>query len=433
MNLRGCEKYLRDCLVDVATLDSRFTIGYMAKCATGGCGLWLVDVVSCCRVGRCILWYHFVSLLDSFYECNWTECCGFKIRLQRRHSAGKSRMPNRKCQNFYSISIAISFLDKKTFIAWIMDSASDHANTQSSSVEKCTGCRLTQRQFYSLSDEQFTDFLIRHGAIPRSSSCSKCKRILRPTIHHNTRIFRCSNVYRPLKKKPRQCNFSVSVYKNTFFSYARLPLLDVAELVYCYVTMLPPRLEFISKTTSISRTTLIDYFSTIRKIFDFWAEKTSEPLGGEGITVEIEEAENGKRMDSEDQWFLGGIERGSKRFFLVPLRDRAAETLAEIIKTNIRPGTTVISHWKAHERLDQDICNQLTTSHSLKFLDFVTTGQIKDVKRYWAEVRKSIPRTRKRNCYAGYMSEGIFKTVYENHLERMHHFWLAAGELYPPL
>ncbi|KAB0801580.1 hypothetical protein PPYR_03766, partial [Photinus pyralis] len=44
-------------------------------------------------------------------------------------------------------------------------------------------------------------------------------------------------------------------------------------------------------------------------------------LGGEGVTVEIDEAKRGKRKYNrgrriEGQWVFGGIERGSKNCFL---------------------------------------------------------------------------------------------------------------------
>ena len=59
----------------------------------------------------------------------------------------------------------------------------------------------------------------------------------------------------------------------------------------------------------------------------------------------------GKRV--EGQWVFGGVERDSHKCFLEPVEDRTAETLIQLIKDWILPGTTIISDcWKSYNRIE---------------------------------------------------------------------------------
>lgn len=66
-------------------------------------------------------------------------------------------------------------------------------------------------------------------------------------------------------------------------------------------------------------------------------------LGGEGKVVEIDEAKFGQRKYNkgravDGQWVFGGIERVSRKIFLVPVEKRDSTTLLKCIKEYIKPG-----------------------------------------------------------------------------------------------
>jgi len=68
--------------------------------------------------------------------------------------------------------------------------------------------------------------------------------------------------------------------------------------------------------------------------------------------VEIDESKFGRRKyyrghRVEGQWVFGGIERITGKCFLVPVERRDKNTLLELIKQWILPGTLIISDcWK---------------------------------------------------------------------------------------
>jgi hypothetical protein len=105
----------------------------------------------------------------------------------------------------------------------------------------------------------------------------------------------------------------------------------------------------------------------------------NEMIGGEGAVVEIDESKFGKRKlyslignlfaiiifrciicigkyergyPRDGVWIFGGVERGTDRCFLIPVKNRSAAVLIPEIQKYIRPGTTIISDcWKAYRRL----------------------------------------------------------------------------------
>ena len=56
--------------------------------------------------------------------------------------------------------------------------------------------------------------------------------------------------------------------------------------------------------------------------------------------------------DHSGQWVFGGVERGSGKCFLVPVKKRNAATLLPLIHEYILPGTTIYSDkWAAYNKI----------------------------------------------------------------------------------
>ena len=55
------------------------------------------------------------------------------------------------------------------------------------------------------------------------------------------------------------------------------------------------------------------------------------------------------RVIKNQQWIFGAIERGSRKVFLKCVQNRNSETLLELIREVIQPGTTIVSDlWRAY-------------------------------------------------------------------------------------
>jgi transposase-like protein len=187
----------------------------------------------------------------------------------------------------------------------------------------------------------------------------------------------------------------------------------------------------------ISSATVVEWSSYCRDICLNWALKETSRLGGPGKIVEIDEAKFGKDrtvngvLIKKGQWVFGGIERGSKKCFYIPVENRDAATLMPLIHQWIRPETTIISDcWKAYNKLNKEGYKHLTVNHKYYFVDPNTYAHTNNIERSWRDARRSVPQYgRKREHMAGYFAEFLFKRFHENIEDRLHHFLKAVSEV----
>ena len=99
-----------------------------------------------------------------------------------------------------------------------------------------------------------------------------------------------------------------------------------------------------------------------------YLERVSEPLGGPGTIVEIDEAKFGRWKYHWGRYVdghrvLGGIERGTDKMFLLPIPQRDSATLIPIVQQYVRRGTTDM--WKAYDSLSRCGYQHGMVNHSL--------------------------------------------------------------------
>ena len=94
----------------------------------------------------------------------------------------------------------------------------------------------------------------------------------------------------------------------------------------------------------ISKKTVIEWSTLFHECCILAIIDTSEPIGGNGVEVEIDESKFGKWKyhrghQVKGQWVFGGREKYNKsRIFMVPVANRKAVTLDKLIKCWIKPG-----------------------------------------------------------------------------------------------
>lgn len=78
----------------------------------------------------------------------------------------------------------------------------------------------------------------------------------------------------------------------------------------------------------------IDWYNFCREVCEVILVEESTPIGGPGKVVEVEESKFGynRVRRVEGVWVLGGIDSRTRECFLVPVKDRSADTLIPIIK-----------------------------------------------------------------------------------------------------
>lgn len=68
-----------------------------------------------------------------------------------------------------------------------------------------------------------------------------------------------------------------------------------------------------------------------------WLLQNKNKIGGNGVIVEIDEAKFGRRKYNRGrlitgQWLFAGVERHTKKMFIIPVPSRKAEVLLPLIE-----------------------------------------------------------------------------------------------------
>ncbi|KAK5642740.1 hypothetical protein RI129_008907 [Pyrocoelia pectoralis] len=283
--------------------------------------------------------------------------------------------------------------------------------------------------------DELIAFLQAHQVLPRTIDCPMCKKPC-ALVQDGFRLrFRCRRTLKEYKKElSKKCNFSVSAMKGTIFDGSRLDITTICHFICHWLHGPYPRQLFLMEQLQISSNTFITWSSFCREVCINYLTRNSMVLGGEGVTVEIDEAMIGRlegRIDG--RWFLGGFERGTNNIFIVPIPIRNAATLLQVVRNRIRPGTTIISDcWRAYDCLNHEGFDQFTVDHGVTFVDPFTGAHTQNIDRLWRDVRGRISRYgRKEGHMVGYLAEFMFKRLV-NRTNLIHEFMRAAAILYPP-
>uniref|UniRef100_A0A6B0V1L8 Putative transposase-like protein n=1 Tax=Ixodes ricinus TaxID=34613 RepID=A0A6B0V1L8_IXORI len=126
------------------------------------------------------------------------------------------------------------------------------------------------------------------------------------------------------KRKPVkvQCRGEVSVRSGSFFEGSHLTLLQLMRVICLWCRNLP--CAVIRWGTGVAGGTMTDWASFCREVVVNAVFTHSGMIGGEGVTVELDESMFGRRKYHRGylrpgQWVFGGVERGSGCCFLVPV------------------------------------------------------------------------------------------------------------------
>jgi transposase-like protein len=136
-------------------------------------------------------------------------------------------------------------------------------------------------------------------------------------------------------------------------------------------------------------------------------------IGGVNIKTEVDESK------FNDFWVFGGIERtNQKKCFFVVVNNREKETLHELIKRYIRPGSTIYSDsWKGYYGLNRLNYVHKTINHTKHMYDPRTRVHTNHIENSWFQLKKFIPKEkRRRDKIDQYLKEYIWRHKHKSNL-----------------
>ena len=202
---------------------------------------------------------------------------------------------------------------------------------------------------------------------------------------------------------------TITLCANTWFNEARISIRKSLFMTYCFVYQMSYS-DTIRETTitsdehgkliQTSRETVCDYKRYCHDVcFNIVSELSSDKIGGQGLTVEIDESKFGKTKYHKGryikgQWIFGGICRETKEFFVTPVDKRDSATLIPIILSRIRPGSRIISDcWKSYNILSELDFEHLTVNHKYHFIDPTTLAHTQNIENLWWQIKCQLPET----------------------------------------
>lgn len=116
-------------------------------------------------------------------------------------------------------------------------------------------------------------------------------------------VWRCQKTF---------CQHKISIRKGSWFEGSHLDIFQIIKLTYYWVYKCNE--QFVKRELRISsNSTIVDWFNFARDVCVVLLEKDSQPIGGPGKVVEIDESKFGKRKCHKGRlvdgvWVSDGIE-----------------------------------------------------------------------------------------------------------------------------
>jgi transposase-like protein len=218
-----------------------------------------------------------------------------------------------------------------------------------------------------IKDEEWTMFTL-ITAIADKLECIKWLARRRLLVN----VFNCAhcgeastlNVYQQhvdgYRWKCNPCNSTASIKTESWFARSHVSLQKLVQMMYFWSSEMP--MHLVKREIGVSEHTCIDWFNFYRDICSQWVVNNFAPIGGlddnyMDTIVEIDESCFFRRKHNvgrvgPHKWVFGGVQRGTRKCFLVSVPNRTRQTLQPVIEQNIQHGTRVMTDgWGAYAEL----------------------------------------------------------------------------------
>ena len=247
--------------------------------------------------------------------------------------------------------------------------------------------------------------------------CGRPMLIKKTNDNKDKYMWRCRKVHKySTGESTRVCkDVKLSIRHQSWLVDTKITLETVVELTYLWSQGFT--VNEILHELKLSKRTVIEWSAFFRETCFTTMMEYSEPIGGAGIEVEIDESKFGKRKYHkghrvEGQWVFGGREKKDKsKIFMVPVRNRKKVTLLALIKRWIKPGSIIHSDcWKAYTDISKHGYSHVTVNHSKEFLNKDTGACTNAIESDWRHAKVSIPPYGiHKGLHAGYLGEFMWR------------------------
>jgi len=153
-----------------------------------------------------------------------------------------------------------------------------------------------------------------------------------------------------------------------------------------------------TEMTKLTAPTIIQWYQFYRDVCSNWLLRNHIQIGGEGVTVELDESVVARRKYNhgrliKEKWVFDRYAPTSGGVFLELVPDRSASTLLPLVRKYVVPGSTIITDkWKSYcgiskmevepRYLHQEV------DHSKNFVDPKTGACTNRIEAMWNSCKK---------------------------------------------
>ena len=232
-------------------------------------------------------------------------------------------------------------------------------------------------------------------------------------------LWRCRHIHTVQHKNMtyKVKDIKLSIRHNSWLVDSKMTLEHVLELIYLWSQGFTH--SEVMHELKLSKRTVTEWFMFCREACIYSIMDKSEPIGGNGVEVEIDESKFGKHKYHwghrvEGQWVFGGREKYNKpHIFMIPVNNRKAKTLISIIKKWILPGSIIHSDcWKAYNSLKNLGYTHVTVNHSKEFIDRSSAACTNAIESDWRHAKVHMPPYGLHiGDHAGYLAKFMWRRV----------------------
>jgi hypothetical protein len=243
------------------------------------------------------------------------------------------------------------------------------------------------------SQEQTLAFIQTNGLIPTTHNCTKCGAI---KIITELKNYRCNNRINFIK-----CSRDNSILNNTFFENSKISIEKILYILYEWCKDTPN--EKCAEEYECSITTISNWYKKFQDFaINIFNSTQNLRIGGDNIIVQIDETclmknkyHRGRLLRSQ-KWIFGGIVLGNHELFFFEYVERRNEnTLLEIIRRRILPGTIIMSDmWGGYQNLENRLSEynyrHFTVNHGEYFIDPITGANTQSIEAFWSVIKRKL-------------------------------------------
>ncbi|OAD65131.1 hypothetical protein PHYBLDRAFT_73795 [Phycomyces blakesleeanus NRRL 1555(-)] len=162
------------------------------------------------------------------------------------------------------------------------------------------------------------------------------------------------------------CNRSeMSIGKDTIFSFKKRTLNIMIYLIWCFI--LNYLLNKTEEATKLSKKTIVIFMAGIQKVICQDISSNDILIGGERITVEIDESKF-ENIELKVFGFWGVEQTSERKIFLVAVSNRTADNFLNIIQHHVLSGSIIhTDYFKLYNQLETLKYRHSTVNHSVEY------------------------------------------------------------------